>query len=229
LWTPTSDYSSAVNANGRGFHVKSFYCPSRRGPGQLSTQEDVVPGDAAPPPEFSVPGTDPRFAGSNNPPGALGDYAVCVGDNSPGFEFNTITANGAFVLGNSTHSGTPPWTLSNITSYTRFASISDELSNTIFIGEKHVPLGKFGLESNGDGSIYNGDPTNFNAARIAGLKNTLARTPRDGFNTQFGSYHTGVCQFVFGDGSVHAVANTVAPETLRRLSVRNDGLPVSDY
>src|SRR5918995_14481 len=30
LWTPTSDYAHAVNANARQFHVKSFYCPSRR-------------------------------------------------------------------------------------------------------------------------------------------------------------------------------------------------------
>ena len=33
LWTPTANYSSATNANGRQYHVKSFYCPSRRGPG----------------------------------------------------------------------------------------------------------------------------------------------------------------------------------------------------
>jgi prepilin-type N-terminal cleavage/methylation domain-containing protein len=227
LWDPTRLYYAHPAAT-RKTQVPLYYCPARRGPspGSVSTQGDVP--ENWPYPAASQKTYPPDNSGGSYF-GALGDYAVCVGDNSPGFEFNTITANGAFVLGNSTHSGTPPWTLSNITSYTRFASISDELSNTIFIGEKHVPLGKFGLESNGDGSIYNGDPTNFNAARIAGLKNTLARTPRDGFNTQFGSYHTGVCQFVFGDGSVHAVANTVAPETLRRLSVRNDGLPVSDY
>src|SRR5262245_9169698 len=30
LWTPTANYSSTTNAPGRQYHVKSFYCPSRR-------------------------------------------------------------------------------------------------------------------------------------------------------------------------------------------------------
>src|SRR5262245_25291937 len=28
LWTPTSNYSSATNAAGRAYHVKTYYCPS---------------------------------------------------------------------------------------------------------------------------------------------------------------------------------------------------------
>jgi prepilin-type N-terminal cleavage/methylation domain-containing protein len=227
LWDPTRLYYAHPAAT-RRIQVPLYYCPARRGPspGSVSTQGDVpenwpfsAAAQAAYPPDNS--------GGSYF--GALGDYAVCAGDNAPGFEFNTITANGSFVLANAARSGNPPYTLSKISSYTRFGSITDELSNTIFIGEKHVPAGKFGLESNGDGSIYNGDPSNGNAARIAGPNNRLAQAPRDGFNTQFGSYHTGVCQFVLGDGSVRAISNTVAGETLRRLAVRNDGLPVPDF
>ena len=30
LWTPTANYSSATNAGGRAFHVKTYYCPSRQ-------------------------------------------------------------------------------------------------------------------------------------------------------------------------------------------------------
>src|SRR5262249_44345862 len=123
----------------------------------------------------------------------------------------------------------PPYTLSKISSYTRFGSITDELSNTIFIGEKHVPVGKFGLESNGDGSIYNGDPSNGNAARIAGPNNRLAQTPRDGFNTQFGSYPPAFGPSVPGAGSVPAITNPVAGEPLPRLAARNNGLPVPDF
>jgi hypothetical protein len=160
--------------------------------------------------------------------GALGDYAVSCGDNAPGFPFNEVTANGAFILGNWTGSGTPR-TFTSFSSNTRFDSISDGLSNTLFVGEKHVPLGKFGREDAGDGPIYNGDPTNGNAARIAGPSNPIARAPTEPFNHQFGSYHAATCNFLLGDGSVRAVGNTLSGTTLSRLSVRNDGLPVGDF
>lgn len=46
----------------------------------------------------------------------------------------------------------------------------------------------------------------------------------------FGGPHPGVCLFVFCDGSVKGVRNTVDLETLTRLAVRNDGLPITgDY
>ena len=49
--------------------------------------------------------------------------------------------------------------------------------------------------------------------------------PRDPERYQriFGSYHAGICQFVFCDGSVHPLSNTTAPRTLQLLAVRNDG------
>jgi len=65
--------------------------------------------------------------------------------------------------------------------------------------------------------------------RIAGPANLLARSPSDLFNTQFGSYHPGICQFVLGDGSVRPIAVSVPGTTLSRLSVRNDGEVVPDY
>ena len=105
LWTPTAAYSSAANVTGRQFHVKSFYCPSRRGPGTLSTQENVRPGDSTAPPNFTGPFTDARFFGTNNPPGGLGDYAGCVGtvDNYPGntadISWPSIRANGMIIQG----------------------------------------------------------------------------------------------------------------------------------
>jgi prepilin-type processing-associated H-X9-DG protein len=110
-----------------------------------------------------------------------------------------------------------------------FASITDGLSNTIFAGEKHVRLGQFGNGGEGNGSIYNGDPGNTNDARVAGPSNLLARLSIETYRIQFGSYHTGVCQFVFGDGHVRAISVSVSGTILSRLSVRNDGQPVPNF
>ncbi|GHT16995.1 hypothetical protein FACS1894189_2080 [Planctomycetales bacterium] len=43
----------------------------------------------------------------------------------------------------------------------------------------------------------------------------------------FGSWHAGVCNFVFGDGSVHGVSIATAPSTLDALEHTSDGASVS--
>ena len=43
----------------------------------------------------------------------------------------------------------------------------------------------------------------------------------------FGSWHPGVCQFVYGDGSVHSVSVTTAEEVLRAGALVSDGKSVS--
>jgi hypothetical protein len=230
LWTPTVNYSAAAHANARQFPVKSFFCPSRRGPGTLSTQEDVRPGDSGPPPNFTGPFTDSRFFGSNNPPGGLGDYAACVGtvDNYPGntgdISWASVRANGMIIQGEA-----PVGT--SFRGLTRFADVSDGLSNTFLAGEKHVPQGMLGRAKVGDGSIYNGVWTTY-SGRLAGPDDPLAKGPTDitpstrgdaFFARKFGSWHTGVCQFALGDGSVRGIRTSIDPLNLRRYAVRNDG------
>jgi hypothetical protein len=45
----------------------------------------------------------------------------------------------------------------------------------------------------------------------------------------FGSYHPAVCQFVFGDGAVRALAVTIDPTALSLLANIADGQPTPDY
>ena len=40
---------------------------------------------------------------------------------------------------------------------------------------------------------------------------------------RLGSWHTGVCNFVFGDGSVHAISNSTNIVTLTWLARPDDG------
>ena len=72
-----------------------------------------------------------------------------------------------------------------------------------------------------DGAIYNGDhPANF--SRCGGPGYPIARFPDDAWQTNFGSYHTGGCNFVFGDGSVRVLDPHISTELLGNLTARND-------
>jgi prepilin-type N-terminal cleavage/methylation domain-containing protein len=237
-WDPQLKYA-AQTAAVRQAQVPTFYCPSRRSPGALSTAETFDSADARVPPPWDSGGTQLRFSAANNPPGAMTDYAACVGDfrggpnnpNSP--QWFSVQANGAMTL--ATVPSTPPQgantPIPTFVSNTRMDSITDGTSNTFLIGEKHVPQGALGRLKAGDGPAFSGAWTTY-AGRAAGIEDPLARGPNDllpstsgdGFwARKFGSWHTGVCQFVFCDGSVKAVRNTIDTANLRRLAVRNDG------
>lgn len=108
----------------------------------------------------------------------------------------------------------------------RIADITDGLTYTILAGEKHVHLDRFGVGWN-DCSQYNGDYLSC-STRGAGPGMSLAATPRDE-GWRFGSYHPGLCQFVFGDGSVRILSVGINPVTLALLASINDGQPNPDY
>jgi prepilin-type N-terminal cleavage/methylation domain-containing protein len=209
-WDMTLEYYVQPNFP-KDASLPVFFCPSRRtaGMGLLSKGRDI--------PEAGWSSTD--F------PGALGDYGSCDGDNNNG-QYNTDQADGALIIANATSSGSGPYTVVKWTSRTRMMSITDGTSNTLLIGEKHVPQGPAWGTTTGDGSIWNGDPANQNCARAAGASYPLAR-PRDSYNIQFGSYHPGICQFVMCDGTVRALDISINGTMLGYLAVRNDGNPVT--
>ncbi len=208
----------------RATPVKTYFCPSRRAPGQLSRSGDRP---------------DTPFAGSRSLySGSVGDYAACIGnDTAP--ETSGIAGqggNGSFSVAlipwvyiRPVRAGGPPGILGAQRSMTSFSNITDGLTNTLFIGEKHLRLGQDGNGgSEGDGSIYNGDILQF-ASRAAGTRNPLALSPTERFRTQFGSHHPGVCQFSFGDGSVRAIPVTISPSVLDILAQRNDGRVLPNF
>ena len=128
--------------------------------------------------------------------------------------------------------------------------VSDGLSNTILVGEKHIPADKL-LDAVYDSSLYNGDEHE-SSMRAGGQGyidadgnpsngkelfqiNPIASGPRDSslpnpFRS-FGSWHSGgMCNFALADGSVRGISSSVNLDTLTRLCNRQDGQPIpGDY
>lgn len=142
--------------------------------------------------------------------GICSDYGACFGDSS------SITNNtGVFYLNQITAVGLP------------MSSVTDGLSNTFLMGEKHVQLNDLGNLPN-DFTIWAAKPA-ASVGRLAGSNFPLALGNTDAYNTQFGSWHSGVVQFVFCDGSVHALSTSIAGTTLGFLANRQDGQPIPNY
>jgi prepilin-type processing-associated H-X9-DG protein len=108
----------------------------------------------------------------------------------------------------------------------RFDEITDGLSNTLLMGEKHVPKDKLGMGA-WDCSIYNGGSFKC-SARAASEAYPLITDPKSPA-WAFGSMHITVVQFVFADGHVEALHVSTDPRILSLLSMRSDGQVIPDY
>jgi prepilin-type N-terminal cleavage/methylation domain-containing protein/prepilin-type processing-associated H-X9-DG protein len=181
--------------------VKTYFCPSRRASNSAPTfsQSGDLWGDG----QSAV-----------HVPGAMGDYAAVVDpyghDSQLDPTFGAIPVRGAFQLG---------------TGF-RFEDFTDGLSQTFLIGEKHVPVNKEGAGW-WDCSIYDGRFYQC-SCRAAGQIFPLTTNPQDPL-WKFGSRHTGVVQFCFGDGHVRTIPMTIHPYVLELLSMRNDGQVIPEF
>jgi len=220
IWDRTQTYYGQKE-EARTAQVPIYLCPSRRAAPQLSETGDNDQGNAS----------------GENFPGAVGDYACNTGDTSPDasvndntyerndgslkeptgpFRFSGHGGDGA-ANSNSFTPGVDDLSAINLVYKVTFSQVEDGLSNTVFVGEKHVPVDGpegswFGHIAAKDNSIYNADFWS-SIGRKGGHLRPIAK-PSDGsessqalteFNKNFGSWHPGICHFVFGDGSVHPV------------------------
>ncbi len=141
--------------------------------------------------------------------GMPSDYAACSGDTG------TVPTTGVFQAVNSNHM------LTNV----RFADMAqDGTSNTIMLGEKHIQNTMLNNAIQ-DGMIFSGSE-NQTYHRRAGASWPLAQSPTQVVNNQFGSWHPGLCQFVFGDGSVRGLNNGTSGTTLGYYANKNDGMVI---
>jgi prepilin-type processing-associated H-X9-DG protein len=146
--------------------------------------------------------------------GVPGDYAINIGTTGADYDvqsiLGTIHPNGPF----RPIRGIP------------LRQIYDGTSNTLMVGEKHVPMEHM-AEFPWDCSIFDGHNPVCNT-RCAGPGFPLANNKFD-LGWKFGSYHSGICQFVFCDGSVRSLRNSVNEVTLGLLANIHDGLPIPEY
>jgi prepilin-type N-terminal cleavage/methylation domain-containing protein len=203
LWNPEASYFLQA-PQARETPVEVYFCPSRRDHSGLSVSGDE------------------NIAGVQFP-GALGDYACCIGTSGSDMYSSSaktnkqfpenFLANGAFRIGMHGKG-------------IKLEEITDGVSNTILIGEKHVPMGRFG-QGFYDCSIYDGDQY-LCSARSAGVFFPLAQSVRDP-SWKFGSYHPGLCLFAFGDASVQTLSSAIDPLILQYLADIHDNQVVPSY
>jgi prepilin-type N-terminal cleavage/methylation domain-containing protein/prepilin-type processing-associated H-X9-DG protein len=211
LWRLEEPFYANVNQAARETSVAIFRCPSRSG-SYLVRDSQGNSGDIV---TLGGPGDYAGNAGSDNPDGPFPEYWY------PDANGVLITARMFF---NSNHPDRR-WR-----SEISFKRITDGLSKTLLVGEKHIPLGNLDAQ----GSLYNGDNQS-NCARVAGRHAPLASDPADRTNCRtlngcrncvcdnFGSWHAGICQFLFCDGHVSPLAVDIDSTSLDRLATRADG------
>ena len=231
-WHPVRDYHYQIDS-AREAQVSVYTCPTRRASPALSNVDCDARGGDVPFPA----------------PGAAGDYAGSLGDGLNGASTNgyypardeaaqnpsakDAASNGPFILRYCKRSGSIPnlrhfGECDRNSFYLDFKDIRDGLSKTFFIGEKHVLIDFLGAPESHDCSIYNGDEPSW-YGRLANPNSPLAASPADPYRDNFGSWHPGICQFVFGDGRVAALEVGIDPTILGNLANRKDGNVIPSF
>jgi prepilin-type N-terminal cleavage/methylation domain-containing protein/prepilin-type processing-associated H-X9-DG protein len=232
-------------------NIKTYFCPGRRGTDVGYSWNDKAPANDA-------DGQATWGSGATARPGGLSDYASCAGsDNKNGAMCKSVNIKGTKTAGMDWGESPPPTRISSFSGATTLATIVDGTSNTLLVGEKHVSPSGIKNPTNGnehvseDRSVFgpNENCWSRNAGvffNANGVQKTFSIVPNpledvsvntSPIDARFGGPHSGVCQFVFCDGSVKALSNSLSagsfsgntpvPGVFHKLGVRNDGLAVS--
>ena len=110
------------------------------------------------------------------------------------------------------------------------AQITDGLSTTMVIGDRHIPpaisgAGVMEHYNQGDTAVFVSDTPH---TLFRDTARGLASSPLDTNNRKFGSLHPGVTQFVMCDGHVEALSNDMDIDVLLKYAAIGDGDDPSD-
>jgi prepilin-type N-terminal cleavage/methylation domain-containing protein/prepilin-type processing-associated H-X9-DG protein len=100
-------------------------------------------------------------------------------------------------------------------SRTRFAEVTDGLSNTLVVGERYAKQGN---------PVWSGvvQGANEAMARVVGVGDHVPNDPHHHFD-DFASYHPGGVHFLYGDGSVQRINNQIDLRAYQALCTRSGG------
>lgn len=201
--------------------ISLFGCPSRRSSSQTLGLRPMstAGGGGRLPCGCPLPGGTITV----NVTGLVSDYAGNHGDLSPGsngletdFYFGG-NGTGVLITSRAACRDGKPFDWSD---KLRMINAVDGTSNTILIGEKHVPAAQL-LKFPEDSPMYDGDhlPASM---RLAGPGLPIAQGPFDNASTfyAFGSWHVGSSQFVLLDGSVKSFSTSMDTVSLGQLTNR---------
>jgi prepilin-type N-terminal cleavage/methylation domain-containing protein len=181
--------------------VDTYACPSRR-----------------------VAAADRDFDNNDQPPivraaAALGDYAAVAGleymNGVVGVKGGPDSGLRPDLRPDSAESG-PIYSFSKI----REKDVTDGLSNTAAVGEKHKPQNpendnpEMHHYAQGDNAFLAGDSPR---TIFAGTSDGIATGPDDGSNIKFGSEHNGITHFMFLDGHVRSLKNDIDYKVLNMV------------
>ena len=196
-----------VNSPAMRTPIETYACPSRR---PAAADRDFDNDDEAPIVRTAA---------------ALGDYAACAGiDYMNG---TTVTASSGGDNGVKVDARPDLSESGAIFSFsqTRAQYVTDGLSNTMCIGEKHKPQTPANANpdmlhyAQGDNAILAGDSPR---TIFAGTGEGIATGPDDPSATKFGSEHNGLANFMFLDGHVQAINNDVDYQVLNLVGAIGD-------
>jgi len=205
--------------------VSMYLCPTRRSADQAVVESTIVGGMMLP--------CGCGFPGTLVPGGATTDYAANLGDLSPGSSglptdfYWGGRGTGVMISSRPKDGGRSDGWIDRI----RIEDIRDGTMHTVMIGEMHIPHDKLAVAPD-NGPAFDGSRF-YQSARVGGLGVPLSTGPHDNVNGMglfaFGSWHPGLCQFVFVDGHVAAIKTSISSEVLSRLCNRNDGKALPDF
>jgi len=228
--TPEAVYNSATNARNSIAAVqqarpKIFRCPSDG---------------------------DLRDQGVSNYAGSLGPQCATQNGTGCGYEPNQVYCNQPSIgipaspdHGNTYSSSEVRGMFNRLGANINMASVSDGTSNTIMIGEV-LPTTHDHMGWNCHWTYYNGGmshvttiiPLNYMAnvrwqggcqAGTPGATGYVPGTENWNISWGFRSKHTGGVNFVFVDGSVKLVTDSINHTTYQLLGCRNDGQPIPNF
>jgi hypothetical protein len=235
-WNGTSTYSDdtiLTDAERSGFGSVAIYlCPSRRSGTPQITDKFTTNGSYNSGPRGDYAAVVASGNGSSVISNMISSYSN-TNVTSPIRVYVADFSGGATIYANN---WTPP---------TNFEAITDGLSNQFFIGEKHIPSSKIGicaaaasgtsgggwdcsyLSTTGNSSLvyarysYHSSQTTYIAKSL--FDGDTATSYSSYTVPSYGGAHSGLANFLIGDGSVHSISATINNDILRYLSDVQDG------